>query len=273
MRSGVSKDKNVVARIDEMKNKILRDAYINSEVAKAVTDQKVSEKYAEISTNLAGKKEYLISHIVTKTKDEALKISKEITAKKKAISFVDAAKKYSLDAESAERGGDLGFVLEDNMIKEISDAVVGLKSNEISQPIQTKFGWHLVKFSEVREAQPLSFEAVKQNIREQLEQDATNEIESKIVKDAKVEILIKNQEEPSKKEELKPAAVDVDSAQPAEEIVEPAQNAVVVDQKSEEEIQLEQQNEKNAEQQQEKSDKNHDEKSKEAKHQNKKHRK
>ena len=219
-RSNVMKDKKVKERVAAAESKILRQSYIDSVLEKEVTEQKVSAKYAEISSNLAGKKEYSIFHIVAKSKEEAEKIYKEITAKKKSIRFSDAAKKYSIDQESAERGGDLGFVLEDNMIKEIADVIVNLKQDEISAPIQTKFGWHLVKFTEVREAQPLPFDSVKQNLREQLEQDKTNEIEAKIVKDAKVEIVIKLKEAVESKKaetaaEPAPAAIEPIAIEPA----------------------------------------------------------
>lgn len=219
-RSDLMKDKKVKERVAASESKILRQSYIDSVLEKEVTEQKVSAKYAEISSNLAGKKEYSIFHIVAKSKEEAGKIYKEITAKKKPIRFSDAAKKYSIDQESAERGGDLGFVLEENMIKEIADAIVNLKQDEISAPIQTKFGWHLVKFTEVREAQPLPFDSVKQNLREQLEQDKTNEIEAKIVKDAKVKIVIKLKEAVESKKaetaaEEAPAAIEPVAIEPA----------------------------------------------------------
>ena len=219
-RSNAMKDKKVKERVAAAESKILRQSYIDSVLEKEVTEQKVSAKYAEISSNLAGKKEYSIFHIVAKSKEEAGKIYKEITAKKKPIRFSDAAKKYSIDQESAERGGDLGFVLEENMIKEIADAIVNLKQDETSAPIQTKFGWHLVKFTEVREAQPLPFDSVKQNLREQLEQDKTNEIEAKIVKDAKVKIVIKLKEAVESKKaetaaEEAPAAIEPVAIEPA----------------------------------------------------------
>ena len=218
--SDVMKNKKVKERVAAAESKILRQSYIDSVLEKEVTEQKVSAKYSEISSNLAGKKEYSIFHIVAKSKEEAEKTYKEITAKKKSIRFSDAAKKYSIDQESAERGGDLGFVLEENMIKEIADAIVNLKQDEISAPIQTKFGWHLVKFTEVREAQPLPFDSVKQNLREQLEQDKTNEIEAKIVKDAKVEIVIKLKEAVESKKaetaaEQAPAAIEPIAIEPA----------------------------------------------------------
>jgi len=82
-RSNVMKDKKVKERVAAAESKILRQSYIDSVLEKEVTEQKVSAKYAEISSNLAGKKEYSIFHIVAKSKEEAEKIYKEITAKKK----------------------------------------------------------------------------------------------------------------------------------------------------------------------------------------------
>lgn len=198
--SGLAKKSNLAhsapieAKIASAQDRILRQAYIDSVVTKDVTDKKIADKYAEISSALAGKKEYFVFHIVVKSKAEAEKLRGMITAKGKAIKFFDVAKKYSLDSESAEKGGELGFVLEDNMIKEVGEEIVKLQKDEISKPIETRFGWHLVKFTDVRDAQPLSFEAVKDNIRQQLSQDRINEIESEIVRNAKVKILIQTRE-------------------------------------------------------------------------------
>lgn len=196
-KENLMKDQEIKGRIHEAKNKILRQAYVDSIVKNEITEAKISDKYVELTNELAGKKEYLVSHIVVKTKEEAEKILKDLTAKK-SIRFADAAKKYSLDQESAAKGGELGYILEDNVIKEISEAMLKLKKDEISAPVQTKFGWHLVKFSASRDAKALPFESVKDNIKEQLIENRLSEINSKIMKDVKIEILT-----PSKPAEVK----------------------------------------------------------------------
>lgn len=203
-KSKISSEKEVKDRILEAKNRILRQAYVDSLLKEEISDQRISDKYSELSNELSGKKEYLISHIVTKTKEEAEKISQDLKNRKSA-KFADEAKKYSIDHESAEKGGDLGYILENNMIKEIADVVVNLKAEDISDPIQTKFGWHVIKITDVREAKALDFEAVKENIRDQLTQDVLNDINAKITKGAKVEILIKVKE-PKAEEKSKDAA-------------------------------------------------------------------
>jgi peptidyl-prolyl cis-trans isomerase C len=193
VRSSASKSKEVKDKISSAKDRIIRQAYIDSVLKEKVSEEKIRAKYLELSESIKDKKEYSISHIVTKTKEEADKIVKDLGAKK-APKFADMAKKYSIDQDSSEKGGSLGFIVEDNMFKEISDVLTTLKKDQISQPIQTKFGWHIVKFSDVREAQSLPFESVQENIREQLSQEAISEINSKITKDIQVKILLKFKE-------------------------------------------------------------------------------
>ncbi len=249
-KSKAAKEKVLQEKIAESKNRMLRQAYISSLMKEKVSEEKVKEKYTELSNGLVGKKEYSVAHIVTKSKEEAEKIEKELSSKK-APKFGEVAKKYSIDQESANRGGELGYVLEDNMIKEISDVIVKLKKGQISAPVQSKFGWHLIKVLEVRDAQALPFESVKENIREQLSQDALNEINSKITKDAKVKIVIKLQE-PKAPEEA-----------PAAE-AQPAANSVAAPEAVEEE-KVEEKAEEKTEEKSEKSEKNEAKKHKDSK--------
>ncbi len=259
-KENLMKDHEIKARVRESKNKILRQAYIDSIVKDEITDLKISDKYVELTNELAGKKEYLISHLVVKTKAEAEKLSKDL-AIKKSIRFPDAAKKYSLDQESAAKGGELGYILEDNIIKEISESLLKLKQNEISSPIETKFGWHLVKFSASRDAKSLPFESVKDNIKEQLIENRLSEINSKIMKDVKVEILTEDKKLEVKSEaEKAPAITEATvSASPAE--------AAVTEVKAEEAVEIKQQTEEKSDI---KSEEKSDEKSEQKKSNHKK---
>ncbi|NBV06941.1 MAG: hypothetical protein EBS06_06900 [Proteobacteria bacterium] len=195
LKSEAVKTAEVKARINDSKNKILRQAYIDSILKKEITEEKINNKYLELSKELEGKKEYQIFHIVVKTKEEAEKIAKQLKSKKGASKFAELAKKYSIDQETANKGGEVDYTLEDSMVKEIAVVATTLKKDEISDPIQTKFGWHLIKVGDVREAKPLSFEAVKDNIRDQLIQDRVNEINNKIIGGAKIQILISSAED------------------------------------------------------------------------------
>lgn len=191
-KSDAAKTEEVKARIRESKNNILRQVYIESVIKDASSEEKVNQKYTEFSAELLNKKEYLISHIIVKNKEEAEKIQKEIASKK--LNFATAAKKYSLDKDSAVDGGKLGFVLESNLIGQISTEISKLKKDEVSAPIQTEFGWHIIKFSETRDAKALPFEEVKENVRQQLIKENLDEIKNKILKDVEVKILTETKE-------------------------------------------------------------------------------
>lgn len=87
------------------------------------------------------------SHILVKTRQEAVKIRKEIV--NGDISFEDAAEKYSL-CPSSVNGGDLGYFKRGQMVQPFSDVAFDLKVGQISDPVGTKFGWHLIKVVDKR---------------------------------------------------------------------------------------------------------------------------
>jgi|InofroStandDraft_1065614.scaffolds.fasta_scaffold00013_196 peptidyl-prolyl cis-trans isomerase C len=82
------------------------------------------------------------SHVLVKTRKEAVQIRKDIV--NGDITFEDAAKQYSL-CPSGQYGGDLGFFNRKQMDQQFSDAAFDLKIGEISNPVGTKFGWHIIK--------------------------------------------------------------------------------------------------------------------------------
>jgi len=87
------------------------------------------------------------SHILVKTRPEAVKIRKEIVNGN--ISFEDAARQYSL-CPSGQRGGDLGFFNRKQMVSQFSDTAFDLKVGQISDPVGTQFGWHIIKTTDKR---------------------------------------------------------------------------------------------------------------------------
>ena len=85
------------------------------------------------------------SHILVNTVDEAKKIFDDISQNK--ISFDEAAKEYS-QCPSGRVGGDLGFFGKGMMVKPFEDAAFALEIGQISQPVQTQFGWHLIQLTD-----------------------------------------------------------------------------------------------------------------------------
>jgi len=90
-------------------------------------------------------------------------------AKKNPAQFAELAKKFSQDTGSAAQGGDLGFFARDgSMVKPFEDAVYGMKVGEIAGPVQSDFGWHIIKLLAVQPAQQQPFDQVKAQIEQDL---------------------------------------------------------------------------------------------------------
>ncbi len=87
------------------------------------------------------------SHILVKTEEEALKLKKEIENGK---SFAQTAKEVSL-CPSGQNGGDLGYFTKGQMVKPFEDAVFSMETGEISNPVQTQFGYHLIQLTDKKD--------------------------------------------------------------------------------------------------------------------------
>ena len=212
--------------IDEQKKGKEREKNIlikqNSIIKEKVSEEKIRDKYAELNSGIAGKKEFSVAHILVKTKVEAEKIYDSLTSKKakKAANFADLAKKNSIDKDTANKGVKLGYVLEDNMLKEIAAVVATLKKGEISKPIETKSGWHIVKLEDIKEAKAASFEEVKESLREQMIKEETGAVYKNIFDNVKIEILLKKAEENAvekKQDEIKSEEIKDEKATEVEQ--------------------------------------------------------
>jgi peptidyl-prolyl cis-trans isomerase C len=128
---------------------------VKEKEAKAIYDEKVK--------NLAPQEEVRARHILVKTEDEAKKVSEELRAGK---DFDEVAKSHSQgkDGES----GDLGYFARGQMVKPFEDAAFALEKGKISDPVQTEYGWHVLKVEDKRNREPPSFDEVKDQITSSL---------------------------------------------------------------------------------------------------------
>lgn len=133
-----------------------------------VSDADVKKAYEE------KKKDYIVpetiqaSHILVKTEAEANKIEDELKA---GASFEELARKYSTDPGSKVKGGDLGYFGRGMMVPEFEKAAYGLKIGEISPPVKSQFGYHIIKKTGVRPERVMPYEQVKTNLEQQLKSD------------------------------------------------------------------------------------------------------
>lgn len=192
-KSKASYNDQTKAKIKSAKNIILVESYISSIVDSKVNEEAVKNKYLELVKDLEGKKEYQIKHIVVAKESEATKLYKKL--ERNPGSFDKFVVQYSIDKESANNKGSLGYIIEDNIIKEIADEIFKMEKNQISKPIQTQYGWHIIKYTDIRDAKVLEFESVANNIRSQMVQETIANIKSDLIKDKEVKILFSKPEE------------------------------------------------------------------------------
>lgn len=145
-----------------------------------------AEEKAEYDSQVAQmpKTEYHARHILVKSPEEAQKIIDQL---KKGAKFEDLAKKFSTDS-SKDQGGDLGFFSPQTMVPQFATAVQGLKKGEYTQtPVQTQFGWHIIKLEDTREKPVPPFDQVKDRVAQILQQKRFREYEDGLIKQAKIE--------------------------------------------------------------------------------------
>ena len=161
VKDGLEKDPDVSTSLQVLRQRILADG----ESQKYLKDKEPTdaELHAEYDTAVAGldKTEYHARHILVPTKEAAEAAIKKI---KGGAKFDEVAKTESTDSSKAS-GGDLGWFTLARMAKPFGDAVKTLKKGEMTQvPVQTQFGWHVIKLEDTRESPPPPFEQVKQQV-------------------------------------------------------------------------------------------------------------
>ena len=108
------------------------------------------------------KEEFKASHILVKDEQQAKGVIAQLG---KGAKFEELAKKLSTDEGSKKQGGDLSWFTPDKMVKPFSDAVAGLKKGEYTKtPVQTQFGWHVIRLDDTRPLAPPVYDAVKDRL-------------------------------------------------------------------------------------------------------------
>lgn len=149
----------------------------------AVTDEALQKAYDAKFASAQNTKEYHAAHILVKTEEEAKALKAEIDA---GADFADMAKVHSTDGAAAG-GGDLGWFSEGMMVKPFEDAVFALETEAVSNPVQTQFGWHLVKLLETRIKAAPTLDDMREDLAAEIEQAAIEAHIKSITDSAKVE--------------------------------------------------------------------------------------
>lgn len=178
-------------RLAMLRNKVLMGLALQDEVKAALTDEAFRKVYDEAVKSMTPQEEVRARHILVENEEEAKAIAEQI---KGGADFATLAKEKSKDPGAAE-GGDLGFFTKDQMVPEFADVAFKMYPGQVSNPVKTQFGWHIIKLEEKRTKPIPEFEKVKDQIETFLTRKAQTEYVAKLRQNAKIERLDKPAEE------------------------------------------------------------------------------
>jgi len=162
-KTGVADTEDFKRRMDFLRLRALHSEFVGNKVAKAVTDAEVRARYDKEIAAAPAVNEVRASHILVKTEDEAKAVIAELD---KGGDFEALAKEKSQDPGSGASGGDLGFFGPGRMVPEFEKAAMELEVGQYTKaPVQSQFGWHVIKVTDKRPQQPPAYEQVRGEIR------------------------------------------------------------------------------------------------------------
>lgn len=175
---------NFPDRVKYHQRRALRDAYFDASIRNAVSEEAAKKIYDEKIGGVKPEQEVHARHILVATEAEAKEVAERL---KKGEDFATVAKEKSKDTNA--EGGDLGFFARGQMLKPFEDAAFALDVGKISDPVQTQFGWHIIKVEEKRDQPAPTFDQVKEAILGQLVQQKAQDVVTGLRDAAKIEVV------------------------------------------------------------------------------------
>ncbi len=184
VRKGLDRNPEASRRLQAARERILGDILLEDTVSKAVTDKAVRRMYDEQSRLAPPGDEVRARHILVQTKEEAQDIIKTLKA---GGDFAKLALEKSLDPGSRLEGGDLGYFTKDSMVEPFAKAAFSLKVGQISAPVKSEFGWHVIKVEGRRKQKLQSFDEMRARIVRFMTFDQIQKLITKLRKNAIIE--------------------------------------------------------------------------------------
>lgn len=186
-KEGLDKTPQTQAQIENAVDNQLANDYLSHYLSQMkITDAELQTAYDKFVQGYPKTTQYKAAHILVKTKDEADAIIKQLDG---GASFAKLAEEKSDDPGSAKEGGELGWFDPNQMVPEFSAAVEKLKKDQITQePVKSKFGWHVIKLEDTREAKPPTLAELKPQLETQIRRGEIEKLVKTLRAEAKVVI-------------------------------------------------------------------------------------
>lgn len=181
-------------RLAYQRTKALMEQHLAAEAKASITEPAMRQLYDEATKQMKSEQEVRARHILVESEDEAKAILADL---KKGGDFAAIAKEKSKDPSAKQEGGDLGYFTKDQMVPEFSEVAFKLDKGQISDPVKSQFGWHVIRVEDKRDRKPPEFDQVKDQLENYLQRKAQSEMITKLRADAKIERLDKKPDAPA----------------------------------------------------------------------------
>jgi peptidyl-prolyl cis-trans isomerase C len=186
LKSGFDKNLGITTQAEFVRQNFLLQAYLQDYMkTHPIGDDVLKAEYDKIKSELENKQEYHARHILVEKESEAKDIIAQL---KKGSKFDKLAAEKSKDTTNSGKGGDLGWNLATNYVKPFADALLKLKKGQYTQtPVETQFGWHVVKLEDVRPVKVPQFEDAKPKLQQRFQQQQFEKFLADLRAKAKIE--------------------------------------------------------------------------------------
>ncbi len=144
-----------------LRRRVLREQYFEKTLKGTISDDEAKQIYDAKVATLEPQEEFSARHILVESEEKAKELRGKIEG---GADFAEVAKENSTDTGSKEQGGLLGYFVKGQMVPEFEAAVLKMHKGEVSEPVKTNFGWHVIKLEDRRRKAPPSFDNVKSTI-------------------------------------------------------------------------------------------------------------
>jgi len=162
-KAGYDADPDIEKQVADMRKRLVVQRLMREYQKPPTISDEDAKKYYDDNPNLFSSTQIKASHILVKDEDTAKKLRAELAAD--PSKFADKAKELSIDKTSGAKGGDLGKFGQGRMVPEFERAAFALKPGQMSEPVKTQYGWHIILVSEREEGERKPFDQVQEQIK------------------------------------------------------------------------------------------------------------
>ena len=184
---GIRSSEDFKKKVKAAESQLLQQELIERQLKTAVTDKLIDDEYNKLAKELKGQKEVKVAHILVDTEEKAKEIKKKLN---KGSKFEDLVKEFSKDEGSKATGGELGYVMKGQLVPEFESKAFSMKQDEISDPVKTQFGWHIIKALDSRDVKIPPKEQALNGIKGKLSRDAIEKYINELSDKAKIELKL-----------------------------------------------------------------------------------